>query len=92
MPSTASLVVGDFNGDGFADIATNVSLWWAFTTPAHGAVWSSLRPDFNPIAGHPIGDFNGDHSSDVLLWNSLHFSFAPSGRSPVQPLSRQDMR
>jgi len=31
-------------------------------------------------------------SSDVLLWNALHFSFALSGRSPVQPLGRQDMR
>jgi VCBS repeat protein len=93
LSSTAGLVVGDFNGDGFADVATNVSAWWASTTPAHGGIWSMLRPDTNnQIASRPIGDFNGDHTSDVLLWDSLHFSFAPSGRNPVQPLSRQDMR
>jgi hypothetical protein len=92
LSSVAGLVVGDFNGDGFADVATNVNLSWAYTTPAHGAAWSTLRSDTIPIAAQPIGDFNGDHRSDALLWDSLHFSFAPSGANPVQPLSRQDMR
>jgi FG-GAP-like repeat/FG-GAP repeat len=92
LSSVAGLVVGDFNGDGFADVATNVNLSWAYTTPAHGAAWSTLRSDTNPIAAQPIGDFNGDRRSDALLWDSLHFSFAPSGANPVQPLSRQDMR
>ncbi len=99
--SVGGMVVGDFDGNGFADVArTTVSaaggsfhpLVWEFATPATGSGWSALRLDTSPIAAHPIGRFDANRSSDVLLWNNLQFSYAPAGRDPVQPLSRQDMR
>jgi hypothetical protein len=95
VSSTAALVVGDFDGDGFADVArTNPQTGeWEFSTPAKGVEWHTLRSDNSPIGAHPIGDFDGDRTSDVLLWdNARHFTLAPSGRDPVKILSRQDMR
>jgi hypothetical protein len=92
--SVAGLVVGDFDGDGFADVARTAGppLNWQMATPAHSTGWSVLRFDATAIASHPIGRFDANRTSDVLLWDSLHFSYAPGGRDPVQPLSRQDMR
>jgi hypothetical protein len=94
VSSNAGLIVADFDGDGFADVARTNPLTkrWEYSTPARGVGWTTLRWDPSPIAAHPIGRFDGNATSDVLLWNSLHFSFAPSGHDPVQPLSRQDMR
>jgi hypothetical protein len=92
LSSMSGLVVGDFNGDGFADLARTNGGVWQFLTPAHSTSWSVLRVDSGDIATHPIGRFNNDRTSDVLYWNELHFSYAPSGRNPVQTLSRQDMR
>ena len=92
--SVAGMVVGDFDGNGFADVArtTGNPAIWQFATPATGTGWTALRFDNSAIAAHPIGRFDANRSSDVLLWNALHFSYASAGRNPVQPLSRQDMR
>lgn len=90
--SMDGLVVGDFDGDGLADVARNSSSRWEYSTPAHGGGWKVLRADSAAIASLPIGRFDDNRTSDVLLWNDLRFSYAPSGQNPVKPLSNQDMR
>jgi hypothetical protein len=95
VSSTRGLVVADFDGDGFADVArTNPgTARWEYSRPAHSAAWNTLRSDTSLIAARPIGHFLGNRTSDVLLWdNARHFIVAPSGRDPVKTLSRQDMR
>lgn len=96
VSSVAGLVVGDFDGDGFADVAhTQKGFWssnWEYTTPAHGKQWVNLRSDSADIASYPIGRFNSDRTSDVLAWDNRRFSYAASGRNPLMPLSLQDMR
>jgi hypothetical protein len=91
--STAGLVVADFDGDGFDDVGrTNPMLGrWEYSSPGRTTVWWNLRQDSRPLLSQPIGRFDSDHTDDVILWKGLRFDYAPSGRDPVQRLSRQNM-
>jgi len=96
VSSVAGLVVGDFDGDGFIDVArtqpVGSGLVWQYATPAKGGGWTQLRMANTRIASHPIGRFDGNATSDVIIRNDTHFNVAPSGRNPVRTLSRQAMR
>lgn len=91
------LVVADFDGDGYADIARQspIAFFNLWQYSARG------RADFTPlrlgqsdqsIARAPVGRFNGDSKADVLLWSGLDFSIASAARDPIVTLSQQEMR
>jgi hypothetical protein len=88
----ANLIVGDFNGDGIADLARRRSGRWEYVSPGVGLGWNSLWSYNGPLVGQPIGRFDANSTSDVIEWNGSQFVFAPSGKGPLVRLSRQDMK
>jgi hypothetical protein len=101
--SVDGLVVGDFEGNGFADEV-------ARTNPQTGA-WEYTRPtgfptfaDWRPLRNDPgaagirlakrgvAGRFLGSAFTDIVVWQGVDFYVAPSGRDPLRQISRQDMR
>lgn len=66
------LIAGDFNGDGFGDLAaigtmTNgTSGLWMFTGDANGQLTLRQRMKFTAGATVETGDFNGDGRTDLL--------------------------
>jgi hypothetical protein len=91
----AGTAVGDFDGDGMSDVArlgiASLTPAWQYSSGARSS-WKTLRHTSEPIIDKPIGLFDGDAWSDVMLWAGLYFEYAPTGRNPVQRLSRQNMR
>jgi len=92
--SVLGLIVADFDGDGFDDVARTNSLSprWEYTSPGRTVHWAPLRTDSSSLGDHPVGRFDGDRTADVILWNDTGFDYAASGRNPLKPLSRQHMR
>ena len=90
--SLNELVVGDFDGDGHADVARLHSNRWEFTSPALGPGWVPLWNTTSPIAGQLVGRFDGNATSDVIEWAGRDFDYAPGGKGPLVRLSRQDMK
>ncbi len=88
----AGVVVGDFNGDGFADVARFRPNRWEFTSPALGPGWVFLWSTPNRITSQPIGRFDANATSDVIQWVGRDFAYAPGGKGPLVRLSRQDMK
>jgi hypothetical protein len=101
--SVDGLVVGDFDGTGFADEV-------ARTNPQTGA-WEYTRPsgfptfaDWRPLRNDPgaagtrlakrgvAGRFLGGAFTDIVVWQGVDFYVAPSARDPLRQISRQDMR
>jgi len=76
-----AVVVGDFNGDGNADLAVAMSYGFSNITPGHVAVLLGngtggfAAPASFAVGGSPnslaIGDFNGDGKADLVVANSL---------------------
>ena len=92
ISSFGALVVGDFNGDGFADLGRLQNGRWEFISPGAGIDWTQLWSHNSPIAGKPIGRFDTNGTSDVIEWDGSQFFFAPGGKGPLVRLSRQSMR
>ena len=95
--SVAGLSVGEFDSDGFAEVARSNPFTgqWEYTSPGRNSAWVPLQGDFfsfTPISGQQIGRFLAGANTDVLLWRGNVFYVAPSGRDPIQRISRQDMR
>jgi hypothetical protein len=89
----AGLVVGDFNGDGFADLARLENGRWEFASPGVSPGWTFLWNYNGPLVGQPIGRFSSaDATSDVVEWNGRDFDYAPGAKGPLVRLSRQDMK
>jgi peptidoglycan hydrolase-like protein with peptidoglycan-binding domain len=72
-PGWSVVGVGDFNGDGQADVFLQndrqLAVWYlngSVILPVSGNISSPLLPGWNPVG---IGDFNGDGQADVFLQN-----------------------
>jgi ricin-type beta-trefoil lectin protein/VCBS repeat protein len=86
------LVVGDFDGDGFADLAHIHNDRWEYVSPGAGIGWRELWNYTGELVGQPIGRFDADRTSDVIEWAGRNFYYAPGGKGPLVRLSRQDMK
>jgi hypothetical protein len=100
--SVAGLVVGDFNGDGFTDLARSVPLppfplppagsliqyEWQYTSPGRASSWSGFGTYSDGMAA--IGRFDGGAVTGLALWMNNKFFYTRGGT--LQPLSRQPMR
>ena len=87
----SELVVGDFDGDGFADVARLHTDRWEMTSPARGPGWVHLLSTGKQILGRPLGRFDANGTSDVIVWNGPQFYHSRGAKDPPVKLSRQDM-
>src|SRR5579863_6044329 len=96
VDSVAGLVAGDFNGDGYTDLAESTLLVkWQYTSPGHNSSWSPLGASFSSIQSLPIGNFQGGKQDGVITWGGnggSHFYFTHAPQNESQILSRQVMR
>ena len=102
--SVDGLVVGDFDGSGFADEVARINPQtgaWEYNRPGGFPTFTGWRPLRNDSNGAPIttlpkrgvvGRFSGGAATDVVVWQGVDFYVAPSGRDPLGQISRQDMR
>ncbi len=101
--SVDGLVVGDFEGSGFADevARTNPQTGaWEYTRPTGFPTFADWRPLRNDPGAAGIrlakrglpGRFLGGPFTDVVVWQGVDFYVAPSARDPLRQISRQDMR
>ena len=101
--SVDGLVVGDFDGTGFADEVARTNLQtgaWEYTRPGGFptfADWRPLRNDpaavgFRLAKRGVAGRFLGSAFTDIVVWLGVDFYVAPSSRDPLRQISRQDMR
>ena len=72
------LVVADFDGDRFADVAARDRRRLALRPRRAGAHFVSLRRESQDqdIATLPVGRFDGDARDDVLVWSGRHLAIA----------------
>lgn len=103
LDSVSGLVAGDFDGQGYTELATSViqphgrgiaSYLWLYTSPGHNARWSDLGGSVGPIALVPIGRFGGSGQAGEIQWlnNSFSLTQGVGAQSTTQLLSRQLMR
>jgi hypothetical protein len=95
--TVAGLIVADFNGDGFADVATPAVVapngWRLKVSYGGTGNWTPLRTyDLSRLSVAAIGRFDGDAGEDVLLWKDDYLEISAGGEGAPQRQSRQDMR
>jgi parallel beta-helix repeat protein len=92
-PNVHGLVVADFDGDGHADIARDISGQWKYSARGLGG-FINLRnaPSGQKLADRYVGHFDGDRKADVIVWDSVWFAIAPGPDNPVTRISWQGMR
>ena len=97
VDSVTGLVAGDFEGDGYTELAQSGLLGWQLTSPGRNSSWS--LPVIGPIQSPPIGNFQGGKQDGMIVWSDKHFYYAhactnqyPCPQNKPQLLSRQPMR
>jgi hypothetical protein len=101
--SVSGLVAGDFDGQGYTELATSnpqphgrgiPTYEWQYTSPGHNSLWVYLGTSSSPITPLPIGRFEGGEQSGVIQWinNGFSFTYLAGAKSTSQLLSRQVMR
>jgi hypothetical protein len=92
-PNVQGMVVADFDGDSYADIARDVGSKWMYSARGLGG-FITLRPapSGQKIADRYVGRFDNDKKADVIVWDSVWFAIAPGNGNPVAKISWQGMR
>jgi hypothetical protein len=98
--TVGGLVVGDFDGDGRADVATSTAFIsqqrlqyiWAVSHDGIGN-WKNSSIQDIPITGAPaVGRFLSSPAADVLTWSTRNLYDVPGAVGAAVSYSRQDMR
>src|SRR5205085_901509 len=86
----AQLAVGDFDGDGRADVfqATGAGWWYS---PTGRAPWHFLNQATRTLGQLRLGDFNGDGRTDVFTIRSGQWLVSWGGRTQLVTLNPQRM-
>ena len=97
VDSVNGLVAGDFDGDGYTELAQSGLVGWVYTSPGRNSSWST--PVLGPIQNLPIGNFQDGKQDGVIVRSDNHFYFThacttdhPCAKEEPQLLSRQVMR
>jgi hypothetical protein len=83
---TASLRVGDFDGDGMEDVFLATGTAWYFS-PAGVAEWRLLSPKTETVDALLLGDFDGDGRTDVVKKSGNYLTVSWGGTSDWELLN-----
>ena len=76
--SIESLAVGDFSGDGKADVFSTTGSSWRVSLGGTSA-WQDWNTSSTPLESLAFGDFNGDGKTDVLAVIGGHWQVSYGG-------------
>ena len=76
--TASELAVGDFNGDGHADVFQSVGTLWVYS-PSGSREWQVLNDSTVRLAKLGLGDFNGDGKTDVFTQDGGHWLVSSGG-------------
>ena len=87
------LVVADFDGDGYADVARDYSGAWQYSVQGR-ADFVNLRtaPSGQKLVTSPVGRFDANTAADAIVWTGINFAIAPGPNGTVKKISRQTMK
>ena len=83
--TASELGVGDFNGDGHADVFQSVGTLWVYS-PSGSREWQILNDSSIRLAKLGLGDFNGDGKTDVFTQAGSHWFVSSGGTGPLTAL------
>ncbi len=91
----AHLALGDFNGDGRADVFTSHNGQWQVVYGASGS-WQTLNASTVPFDELVLADFTGDGITDIFHATGSQWRLSPGGTGSWQTLrsateTRQDL-
>jgi hypothetical protein len=82
----SQLAIGDFDGDGRADIfRTDGTAWW-WLSGGRGS-WERRNTSSAELGQIAFGDFDGDGSTDVFHANGSEWRYSRGGSSPFERLN-----
>jgi len=81
-------LVGDFNGDGAADVMRANSSGWQWSRSALDG-WAFLNTLRDPVSKVVVGDFVGTTLSDIVRATGSEWQVSDGGTSPWRPLVAQ---
>jgi hypothetical protein len=90
--------VGDFDGDGIADVARSVaggiftSASWQYSSRGTGNFVNLRTGDGTSLASVSTGHFDLDAKTDLLTWSSNRFAISSGAASAWATVSLQAMR
>ena len=85
VDTSRELAVGDFDGDGRADVFQSVGTVWVFS-PAGRREWQFLSDSNLPLDKLAFGDFDGDRKTDVFSQAGDRWRVSYGGTSPWRAL------
>ena len=85
MNTAKELAVGDFNGDGRADVFQAVGTLWVYS-PSGQREWFFLKDSNLRLARLGLGDFDGDRKTDVFSQEGARWLVSTGGTSAPRPL------
>lgn len=86
---TASLGVGDFDGDGIDDLFLATGAAWYYA-PAGNAEWRFLNAQTDGIANLRFGDFDGDGRTDVFTQHGRDWLVSWAGASSWEKINESN--
>ncbi len=86
---TTDLGVGDFDGDGVADVFIGTGTAWYYSSGGQSE-WRYLNRAEERASGLLFGDFDGDGRADVIALHGKNIDISWGGISPWQTINTTD--